>query len=85
MNNKLSLIIWLCRREEHAGTNDAAQQTVSRPSGGIAEESKKEDLPAIFDVCGLQGGRVQRLDQGAAGVRSVLLPGQVYVPAGQSH
>jgi len=72
----------LRRREEHAGTNDEAQQTVGRPSGGAAEESEKEDLPAVFDVCGLQGGGVQRLDQGAAGVRSVLLPGQVYVPTG---
>lgn len=75
-------------RQEHAGTDDdAAQQTVGRRTGSAAteENEKEEDLPAVLDVRGLQGCRVQRLDSSAAGLRRVLLPRGVHVPVGQSH
>jgi len=76
----------LYRREEHARTDDAAEQTVGRRTGRATEEAEKEDdLSAVFHVRGLQGCRVQRLDPGAAGLRSFLLPRGVYVPVGQSH
>jgi len=74
------------RRKEYAGRDDAAEQTVGQRTGRATEESEKEeDLPAVFNVRGLQGCRVQRLDSGAARLRRVLLPRGVYVPVGQSH
>lgn len=82
----LHLIVLFIRREEYARTDDAAEQTVGRRTGRATEESEKEeDLSEVFDVRGLQGCRVQRLDPGAAGLRRVLLPRGVCVPAGQSH
>lgn len=66
------------RQEHAAGTDDAAEQTVGRRAndGGRAaddeeieeQEGDSEDLSAVFDVRGLQGRGVRRLDPGAAGL-----------------
>lgn len=50
-----------------------------------AQKVEKENLPTVSTVCGLQGGRILRLDPSAAGLRRVLLSRRVHVPVGQPH
>lgn len=84
--------MFFARQEERTGGHGATEQTIN---GGRRrtlasrrtqqEVQEEEDLPDVPDVRGLQGGGVQRLDPGAAGLRRVLLSRRVRVPVGQPH
>lgn len=50
---------------------------------GRAQKIEEENMSEVFVVRGFQGGRIQRLDSGAARVRGVLLPRLVHVPVGK--
>lgn len=66
-------------RAHAAGAQPA--RGAARPPAAPPPQGGARDLPAEIAVRGLRGGRLERLDRGAARLRGVLLPGGLPVPA----
>lgn len=83
--SRVSFCRFRCERREHGGKAETTTQAIGRATADHAKKAEKEDLPTVPAVRGLQGGRIQRLDPSAAGLRRVLLSRRMHIPVGQPH